>query len=293
MGLMTEAEREAALEAARRTIERCERALADGVASQRELVSIADAIRIARALLTLEGERFERHAALEVALRDLVEVCRFATFDNGVTAPDGRNEADYWAAGALDQATTLLQRCTQGEMPEPDSMLACRLKCRLDALLEKAGSESVAITSRGIGISYLFAREIYHALLNVTDDHGNILKIEHADGTITVSLDGKPVAALPANEGHAAAVQGDAPERSPWKCIAGTPTDTFSPCASRTPSAPSSPAPGQTEPPRTANGLCEGCPRETLCTYCPRKNWVAELKPLSPEAEAEIKDYWP
>lgn len=105
-----------------------------------------------------------REAQLEVALRDLVEVCAHATFDNGVTAPDGRNEADYWASGALDAAISLLRAKQDGPLPEPNSATAHRLKFRIDHLLERAGSEEAAITGRGVGISYLFAKAIYRAL---------------------------------------------------------------------------------------------------------------------------------
>jgi len=66
---------------------------------------------------------YETIEELQTALRDLVEVCTvaaisrlvlfgkaYATFDNGVTAPDGSNEANYWAGIALDNAKAILDR---------------------------------------------------------------------------------------------------------------------------------------------------------------------------------------
>lgn len=44
------------------------------------------------------------------------------------------------------------------------SILAARLKGRLDAMIERDGSEAAAITGRGVGIGYLFARELLRAL---------------------------------------------------------------------------------------------------------------------------------
>ncbi len=106
----------------------------------------------------------ERDAVLE-ALADLLDVCTYATFDNGVTAPDGRNEADYWASQAIDRARAIL-----GVRPvEIDSTwtpwpLAERVRMRLDAVLARDGSVEAAIRGRGVGISFLLAQEIYRAL---------------------------------------------------------------------------------------------------------------------------------
>lgn len=44
------------------------------------------------------------------------------------------------------------------------SILAARLKFRLDAMIERDGSEAAAITGPGVGIGYLFARELHRAL---------------------------------------------------------------------------------------------------------------------------------
>jgi hypothetical protein len=64
--------------------------------------------------LTYEPEqdapRATSDSTMREALERLVEVCRFATFDNGVTAQDGRNEADYWASDALYRARTALSQ---------------------------------------------------------------------------------------------------------------------------------------------------------------------------------------
>lgn len=47
---------------------------------------------------------------LKGALSLLREACRHATFDNGVTAPDGRNEGDHWASDAIDLAEVALAK---------------------------------------------------------------------------------------------------------------------------------------------------------------------------------------
>jgi len=40
----------------------------------------------------------------------------------------------------------------------------CRVKSRIDAIVERDGSEQAAVEGSGVGISYLFARDIYRAL---------------------------------------------------------------------------------------------------------------------------------
>src|SRR6185437_6397308 len=39
-----------------------------------------------------------------------------------------------------------------------------RVQCRIDAIVERDGSEQAAVKGRGVGISYLFARDICRAL---------------------------------------------------------------------------------------------------------------------------------
>lgn len=53
-----------------------------------------------------------------------------------------------------------------GAAPFDPYGLAFRLRVRLDAILERDRSEEAAITGRGIGISYLFAKQLYAALLS-------------------------------------------------------------------------------------------------------------------------------
>lgn len=43
-------------------------------------------------------------------------------------------------------------------------ILAARLKVRLDAMIERDGSTAAAITGPGVGIGYLFARDLHRAL---------------------------------------------------------------------------------------------------------------------------------
>lgn len=49
-------------------------------------------------------------------------------------------------------------------------LLACRLQMRIDAMLERDGSEQAAITGSGIGISYLFAKQLLAALKSAEGD---------------------------------------------------------------------------------------------------------------------------
>lgn len=52
---------------------------------------------------------------------------------------------------------------------------ALRMQYRVDACLEREGSEESAVVSSGIGISYLFAREIACTLQEVADLLGGVL----------------------------------------------------------------------------------------------------------------------
>ena len=80
------------------------------------------------------------------------------------------SDYDRTAAEAEARDAAGLDRLRSEYAPMLLRTTAARMQMRIDAILERDGDQKVAIEGRGCGISFLFCRDIVHAL---EAGHGN------------------------------------------------------------------------------------------------------------------------